>query len=169
MKKTLFACGALALVGGFLMHPATGLAAPYGAAGCGLGSIVFGDSPGIIQIFAATTNEIASPFTFGGQTFAITSGTSNCSSTATAQVMQESFVALNQSSLSRDMAAGEGEYLSTLYVLMGCETGANADFASSMKENHHRIFTPDAKPVEVIAQVRTVVAENQTLAPICRI
>src|SRR4051812_1818938 len=44
----------------------------YGVAGCGLGSIVFGPKPGMIQIVAATLNGT------GGQTFAITSGTSNC-------------------------------------------------------------------------------------------
>ena len=37
----------------------------YGLAGCGLGSMAFGDSPGAVQIFAATTNGL-----FGTQTFA---------------------------------------------------------------------------------------------------
>ena len=164
MKKTLFACGALALFGGILMNPATGFAAAYGAAGCGIGSLVFGDSPGIIQVFAATTNGIA-----GSQTFGITSGTSNCASTGSAALMQETFVSMNQSSLSRDVAAGQGEYLTTLSVLLGCETGANEVFAASMKENHAKIFTPDAKPADVLAHVRTVVSENATLAPVCKI
>ena len=164
MKKTLFAVGALALFGGILMNPATGLAAGYGAAGCGLGSLVFGDSPGIIQVFAATTNGIA-----GSQTFGITSGTSNCAGMGTASLMQETFVSMNQSSLSRDMAAGQGEDLTTLGVLMGCEAGASDVFATTMKENHTRIFTPDATPAQVLTQVRTVVAENATLAPVCKI
>ncbi|MFN8945903.1 MAG: DUF3015 family protein, partial [Pseudobdellovibrionaceae bacterium] len=45
----------------------------YGMAGCGLGSVVFGDKPGFIQIFAATLNSIG-----GNQTFGISLGTSNC-------------------------------------------------------------------------------------------
>ncbi len=45
----------------------------YGMAGCGLGSLAFGDDNGKIQIIAATTNG-----TSGTQTFGITSGTSNC-------------------------------------------------------------------------------------------
>lgn len=45
----------------------------YGMAGCGLGSLVFQDQPGKIQIVAATVNNIVSP-----QTSAITSGTSGC-------------------------------------------------------------------------------------------
>jgi len=43
----------------------------YGMAGCGIGSIVFADKPGMIQIIAATLNGTA-----GSQTFGITSGTS---------------------------------------------------------------------------------------------
>ena len=42
----------------------------YGTAGCGLGSMAFGDQPGGIQILAATTNGI-----LGNQTFGITFGT----------------------------------------------------------------------------------------------
>ena len=165
MKKTLLACGALALLGGTLMLPATGLAAGYGAAGCGLGSMVFADSPGIIQIFAATTNGI-----FGNQTFGITAGTSNCAEGgASASLMQEHFVALNQSSLSRDMAAGSGEYLSAFSVLMGCEAGGKDVFFSALKDSHHRIFTPDVKASDVLVNVKTVVSENAQLVAICKI
>src|SRR6266545_2071443 len=51
----------------------TGFEPSYGLAGCGLGSMLIGSKPGIVQIFAATTNG-----SFGTQTFGITSGTSNC-------------------------------------------------------------------------------------------
>jgi len=34
----------------------TSFAASYGSAGCGLGSVIFKDQPGIMQILAATTN-----------------------------------------------------------------------------------------------------------------
>lgn len=164
MKKTFLASSALALLGGVLMHPATGFAAGYGVAGCGLGSIVFGDSPGIIQVFAATTNG-----TFASQTFGITSGTSNCAAGPSASLMQENFVAMNQSSLSRDAAAGEGEYLSAWSVLMGCEADGQADFFTAVKENHHRIFTNDAKPSDVVINTRTVVSENEKLSATCKI
>ena len=51
----------------------SGTKSTYGTAGCGLGSMIFGDQKGAIQILAATTNSI-----FGTQTFGITTGTSNC-------------------------------------------------------------------------------------------
>ncbi|MEN0057326.1 MAG: DUF3015 family protein, partial [Bdellovibrio sp.] len=44
----------------------------YGTAGCGLGSLVFGNEKGPVQIVAATLNGT------GVQTFGITTGTSNC-------------------------------------------------------------------------------------------
>ena len=164
MKKTLFACGALALFGGILMNPATGLAAGYGAAGCGLGSLVFGDSPGIIQIFAATTHNALIP---GTQTFGITSGTSNCAPVGSAFIMQETFVSLNQSSLSRDAAAGSGEYLSAFSMLIGCD--AQPEFFNLMKDNHAKIFTPDAKATDILTQVRTIVQGNDNLVAVCKI
>ena len=53
--------------------PAAISAGGYGSAGCGLGAIVFGSKPGMIQVLAATTNA-----TFYSQTFGITTGTSEC-------------------------------------------------------------------------------------------
>lgn len=164
MKKAFFASGALALTAGILMHPATTFAAGYGAAGCGLGSIVFGDSPGIIQVFAGTTN-----YTFGSQTFGITSGTSNCATGPSASLMQENFVAMNGSSLSRDAATGSGEYLSAYSVLMGCQAEGQADFFTAVKDNHDRIFTPDAKPSDVVINTRNLVTENEKLSAVCKI
>src|SRR5205823_3826374 len=49
-------------------NPAATGKSTYGLAGCGLGSMLFGDQKGMIQILAATTNG-----TFGSQTFGITS------------------------------------------------------------------------------------------------
>lgn len=163
MKALLSSC-ALALVGGALMIPGSAVAGPYGAAGCGLGSMVFADAPGIVQIFAATTNG-----TVANQTFGITSGTSNCAQGMQASLVQESFVAINGSSLSRDAAAGSGEYLSTFQLLMGCEAGAKDDFAASLKDNHAQIFTPDAQPAEVLTNVRTVLASNEKLVQTCKL
>ena len=37
----------------------------YGTAGCGLGSILFGEKEGMVQVFASTTNGIYSNNTFG--------------------------------------------------------------------------------------------------------
>lgn len=103
----------------------------YGMAGCGLGSIVFGDKPGMVQIIAATTNGI-----YGNQTFAITSGTSNCGESGrTAQV--EQFIDVNKVALEKEVVRGQGETLSSLSNLMGCQ---NSDFTTQMSKNYSRGF-----------------------------
>jgi hypothetical protein len=93
-------------------------AAPYGAAGCGLGSIVFGSQAGFVQVSAATTNG-----TSGNQTFGITSGTSNCvpSSKAEAFNKQREFVNTNLASLATEMSQGNGETLAAFTQTLGCE------------------------------------------------
>lgn len=93
----------------------------YGMAGCGLGSIVFGDSAGIVQVLAATTNG-----TFASQTFGITTGTSNCVADGVVMVdrEQEAFVEANLPSLRADIAAGGGEHLAAFTTLLGCDDAA---------------------------------------------
>src|SRR3954464_7446787 len=81
MRNARWVIAALVLAAGAAHADAdvtvSGTKSTYGTAGCGLGSLVFGDQKGAIQILAATTNT-----TFGTQTFGITTGTSNCVDTA---------------------------------------------------------------------------------------
>ena len=101
------------------------MAAAYGTAGCGLGSIAIGPKPGMMQVVAATLNMT------GVQTFGITTGTSNCKEgdedgdkdkkdkpkkgkkekkTGSVQ-QQKDFVANNLSTLRREAAQGGGDSL----------------------------------------------------------
>ena len=50
----------MAMIVGCLLLAGTGALAAdrYGTAGCGLGSLVFGNQRGMVQVFAATTNEV---------------------------------------------------------------------------------------------------------------
>jgi hypothetical protein len=89
-------------------------AGKYGTAGCGLGSMAFGDQKGGIQILAATTNGI-----LGNQTFGITFGTSNCGPSLFAQGTK-SFVEANREALAKDVARGEGEAIGALTVINAC-------------------------------------------------
>ncbi len=86
----------------------------YGAAGCGLGSMAFGNQPGAVQILAATTNGI-----FGNQTFGITFGTSNCGPGILAQGTRN-FVEANREALAKDIARGGGEAIGALTVINRC-------------------------------------------------
>jgi hypothetical protein len=70
-------------------------------------------SGGIVQIFAATTNG-----TSANQTFAITSGTSNCDDEGGSDA--KVFVNANRVALAKDIARGQGETIADLSVMAGC-------------------------------------------------
>ncbi len=128
----------------------------YGMAGCGFGSLLLGDKPGIIQIFAATTNGI-----YGNQTFAITSGTSNCtggSSSADAKIrQQEIFVQVNYKSLQQEMAAGRGEKLGAFAGLLGCPVNRVSEFGVVTREE--TIFSAST-PESMLSAVKTALHDS---------
>jgi hypothetical protein len=103
----------------------------YGMAGCGLGSIVFGQQKGMVQIFATTTNG-----TLGNQTFGISSGTLNCGESGkTAKT--EQFIQVNKVAIENDMARGQGETLTSLAQVMEC---SNSNFPTDMRSNYRQMF-----------------------------
>ncbi len=99
----------------------------YGMAGCGLGSILFGDEPGIVQIFASTTNGFS-----GSQTFGISTGTLNCGESGYKESAQ-AFIRVNQVALENDLARGQGETLVNLANVLSCK---NASFESSFSNSY---------------------------------
>jgi hypothetical protein len=129
MKKVLIAAV-------LMVSAASAFAADYGSAGCGLGSLVFKENDGT-QILAATTNG-----TFGSQTFGITFGTSNCNAKGMVKVSmaRESYIEANYKDLSRDVAAGKGEYVTNLAALYGYTPADSARFAQLLQKNHTAIF-----------------------------
>ncbi len=108
-------------------------ASHYGMAGCGLGSLVFQDKPGMIQIVASTVNNLVSP-----QTSAITSGTSGCYEDGSASAKLD-YIETNKIALKEDAARGQGETLHGLMTLLGCSQDVN----SEIKNNYNTIFSDD--------------------------
>lgn len=100
----------------------------YGMAGCGLGSIVFGDKPGMIQVVAATLNGT------GVQTFGISTGTSNCSEGGI-MARANQFIEVNKVALENDLARGTGESIASLGQVLGCQ---NTDFATQFRTNYNQ-------------------------------
>lgn len=88
---------------------------PYGTAGCGLGSVIFGGSSGFVQVFAATTNG-----TFCTQTFGISSGTSNCVNVAPSAASAKAFIETNREAMAKDISRGSGETIASLSTVAGC-------------------------------------------------
>ncbi len=108
----------------------------YGAAGCGLGSMAFGDTPGAVQILAATTNGL-----FGTQTFGITTGTSNCGTSLFAQGTKN-FVDANREALAKDISRGQGEAIGALTVINACQDSHAV--GAALQRNFSSIFPSES-------------------------
>lgn len=128
------------------------VAGGYGSAGCGLGSLVFGSSKGFVQVLASTTNG-----TSGSQTFGITSGTSNCGGGGKSAI---AFIEANKTSLSNDIARGQGETLKALAEIYGLK---NVDGAGkALKASYKEIFkTSDATNIE--ANIRSTLKNKKLM------
>lgn len=133
MKKILLSAVLLA-------SAAAAYAADYGSAGCGLGSLAFKNND-MTQVLAATTNG-----TFGSQTFGMTFGTSGCNNKGLVKVSmaRQSFIEANYKDLSRDAAAGKGEYVTSLAQLYGYTPETAWKFTQLLQKNHNRIFASNS-------------------------
>lgn len=137
----------------------------YGMAGCGLGTYVFKDNSTGAQILAATTNG-----TFGNQTFAITSGTSNCVSggVVKAQREQAAFAEVNFQDLKRNMAAGGGEFLASFATLLGCEDHAKPALAKMTQAKYETILpTEQTTPIQMLTGVKSQIKADAQLSQSC--
>ena len=117
----------------------------YGLAGCGLGSMAFGDAPGAVQIFAATTNGFV-----GTQTFGITTGTSNCGPGLFA-MGTKNFVEANREALAKDISRGQGDGIGALTVINRC--GDSAKVGAALQRNFAGIFPNEAVTNDDVTKV----------------
>ena len=128
----------------------------YGDAGCGLGSLAFGDQQGGIQILAATLNAT------GIQTFGITTGTSNCSGISGGQATRI-FIEANREALAKDVSRGSGETIGTLTWLNGCTDSRSVGVA--LQKNFSVIFpSEDVSTDAVTAAVIKTLTDDKMLA-----
>jgi hypothetical protein len=114
-------------------------------AGCGLGSLVFGDQKGMIQVVAATLNG-----TFWSQTFGITSGTSNCVDTASSARAAKIFIEGNREALAKDAARGSGETITTLSAVAGCKDAKAV--GAALQKRFTQLFPGEKTPAEEVSQ-----------------
>jgi opacity protein-like surface antigen len=149
MKKLMLAAVAAVTLG------SAAFAADYGAAGCGLGSLVFKEN-NETQILAATTNG-----TFANQTFGMTSGTSNCNNKGLIKLsmVRESFIEANFKDLSRNAAAGKGEFVGNLATLYGYGPETTAKFTELLQKNHGTIFASNNARTAV-TEINKLVSAN---------
>jgi len=138
----------------------------YGAAGCGLGSIVLGAKPGFMQVFAATTNG-----TSGSQTFGITTGTSNCMDPPSGDAAAEErkvYVDMNYADLSKEAAQGEGEHLEAFADILGCAESDEdlAAFQMLSQEKYASLYGNQAADAVVDGYVNEI-KSDETLSKNC--
>lgn len=129
------------------------MAGGYGAAGCGLGSVIIGSTPGFAQVFAATTNG-----SFNTQTFGITSGTSNCGGGGAAPTVK-AYIEANREQLANDISRGNGETLKNLGTLMGC----SKDMGPVLQKNYQKIFpSTQTSAAQIESTIKSSIQGNCT-------
>lgn len=153
----VFVALALALAAGSVFAaestlPAKGGRSVYGAAGCGVGSLIFGDQPGMVQVLAATTNG-----TLGNQTFGITTGTLNCGDAAIGTKGASLFIEANKEALAKDVSRGSGETITTLSHLAGCKDAAAV--GETLKANFTTVV-PDGSKADVERTLSTLKSDK---------
>jgi len=136
----------------------TAQAGGYGDAGCGLGAMLFHNSPGIVQIFAATTNGL-----FANQTFAISSGTSGCGASSSGGIASaKSYVETNRQTFAKDVARGQGETIANLSQLAGCSN--TPAVAAKLQANFKVVFpASDASDVQVSSNAIELLKSDASL------
>ncbi|NBU21310.1 DUF3015 domain-containing protein [bacterium] len=132
-------------------------ASKWGTAGCGVGSLIFEDKPGKIQLLAGTTNE------FFGQTYSITTGTSNCTEAAGREEAMM-YINANQKPLAKDVSRGQGETLSGLAKVLGCSNQERLGFV--LQKNYKSIFS-GSTPESIAESIESSVQSDEQMSGKC--
>jgi hypothetical protein len=138
----------------------------YGMAGCGLGSVLFGETESRGgQILAATTNGLYSNNTFG-----VSSGTSNCvpdqASSAAVKKNMKLFVSANREALANDIVKSNGETIVTLGNIMGC---SDTNYLGSKLQSRYENIFNSKKDSKVASNVYKTVSSDRYLVENCKL
>lgn len=139
----------------------------YGMAGCGLGSVLFGETDSRLgQLLAGTTNSVYSNNTFG-----MSSGTSNCvpesaSTTAAVKKNVDLFVAANREALANDIVQRDGETIVALSNIMGCSD--NRYLGTRLQSKYETIFKQNTEQA-VADNMFDVVMSDRYLVENCQL
>ena len=129
-------------------------------AGCGLGYVLFGhgDNSQIMQILAATTNG-----TSGNQTFGITSGTSGCTADGAVKFVKEAevYAEVNLDSLRREMAMGQGEFVTSFAALLGARGAEIPAMVELFRAEYTRLFpSSETTSADLMASLSDVLSSR---------
>lgn len=169
IKKALVVLLAVAAVSiGLGVRDAEARGSSYGAAGCGLGSLAWGDKASdndsiAYQVLAATTNG-----TFWSQTFGISFGTSNCDTGKGGRASLDVYIEANEVALASDIARGSGETLAGLSQLLRCSD--TVALGSTLRENYGTIYPTHEVDSQAVGQsIVETVQRDPNLSSTCQI
>jgi|GEM_PF-739161 len=160
MKNTFFVISVL----GFALIGSSAFAG-HNASGCGVGSLIFKENDKGSQILGSLTDGY-----LGVQTFAMTSGTSNCSEDGVTAANKQipMFVEVNQTALARDISRGSGDTLSSFSKVLGCNDTSR--LGSTLQANYGRIFpSASGDPTWVSSTILNVINEDAALKSSCHV
>ena len=138
------------------------LAKDYGAAGCGIGAIIFDGQTGLgPHILAATTNGF-----YGTQTFAMSSGTLGCDISGKIEAHASLYlIDGNMESVAEAIAAGEGESLAALADAFKINAADVTLFNATLKKNFAEIYNTDSvSSTDVHSAILSVMKREPALA-----
>lgn len=139
----------------------------YGMSGCGLGSVLFGqtESRGG-QILSSTTNS-----TYSNNTFAVSSGTSNCvpdkeAHAAAVKKNVEMFVSANREALANDIVKSNGETIATVSEIMGCK---DSNYLGAKLQSRYETIFNSKEDATIAGNMYNAVASDRYLLENCKL
>jgi hypothetical protein len=132
-----------------------------GGGGCGWGNLLFEGQTGTAShVIAVTTNG-----TSGNNTFGMTTGTNGCETDGSLTYGGSSLFAGIMNEFSEDVAAGQGEALNAVAVMMGVQPEDRATFAQVTHKNFNVLFPrEDVTAEEVMISLQAVMKADKRLA-----
>ena len=155
MKKTL-------VLGMSLIVASMSYGKDYGAAGCGVGAMLFEGQSGLgPHVLAATTNGF-----YGTQTFAMTSGTLGCDVNGTIQAHASlNLINGNMEQIAQSIAVGEGEGLVALADSLEVVESDRQAFNDLLSSNFSVIYSNDkVTGLEVYSSIMSLLSSSEELA-----
>ena len=116
----------------------------YGMAGCGGGSMIMGPHGG--QISAASSNATSY------QSFALSTGTSNCVPDKDMSMAERRFINHNLVVFEKEVAQGEGSTIVALSEILGCQSNSQNAINKALKNSYQSIF---AEPGAIAVMIET--------------
>jgi hypothetical protein len=137
MRRLFIVAALLVATSASAADPALKGSGGYGSSGCGLGSMLIDSRDTGLQIVSSLLNTLV----FLNQTFAMTSGTSNCGRGLVSSNTRD-FVEANREVLAKDMSRGQGETIGALTWMAGC---SNSRAVGAVLQKNYSTIVPSEK------------------------